>query len=99
MQRDFTVRIQSATPLSVGDVSATNGDITSVSPVSGSSGSYDVRVLAKKSGVVAVSALAAASTINVDVDTEEPKVRCVWFLSLALSAVVVDSTQLILSPP
>ena len=74
LQRDFTVRVQSATALSVSDVSATNGDITSVTPVSGSTGSYDVAVAAKKSGVVAVSTLAAASTINVDVDTEEPKV-------------------------
>ena len=74
LQRHFTVRVQSATPLSVSDVSATNGDIMSVSPASGSTGSYDVRVSAQKSGVVAVSTLAAASTINVDVDTQEPAV-------------------------
>ena len=75
MQRDFTVRIQSATPLSVSDVSASNGEVMSVTPVSGSTGSYDVAVAAKKSGVVAVSTLAAASTIDVNVDTDEPKVR------------------------
>lgn len=74
LQRDFTVRVQSATPLSVSDVTASNGDVSSVTPVSGSSGSYDVAVVAKKSGVVAVSTAAAASTISVDVDTEEPKV-------------------------
>ena len=97
LQRDFTVRIQSASPLSVSDVSATNGDITSVNPVPGSTGSYDVAVAAKKSGVVAVSTLAAASTINVDVDTEEPKVRCVSTMNHVLSAVVVE--QHTFSPP
>lgn len=76
LQRDFTVRVQSATPLSISDVTASNGDVSSVTPVSGSSGSYDVAVVAKKSGVVAVSTAAAASTISVDVDTEEPKVGC-----------------------
>lgn len=75
LQRDFSVRVRSATPLSVSDVTASNGDISSVTPVSGSDGSYDVAVVAKKSGVVAVSTLAAASTINVDVDTEAPTVR------------------------
>ena len=90
LQRAFTLRIQSATPLSVSDVSATNADVTSVTPVSGSTGSYDVGVMAKKSGVVAVSTLAAASTINVDVDTDAPAVRLVSIIGHVLVVVVID---------
>lgn len=90
VQRDFTVRIQSATPLSVSDVSASNGEVMSVTPVSGRTGSYDVAVAAKKSGVVAVSTLAAASTIDVNVDTDEPKVRGVDLASvLSLSLLLL----------
>lgn len=93
LQRAFAVRIQSATPLSVSDVSATNADVTSVTPVSGSTSSYDVGVMAKKSGVVAVSTLAAASAINVEVDTEAPAVRCVCIISHVLVVVVIDSNR------
>ena len=79
MQRDFTVRIQSKSALSVSDLTASNGQVMSVTPVSGSSGSYDVAVAAKKSGLVAVSTVAsasvAASTIDVNVDTDQPQVR------------------------
>lgn len=91
------MRVRSATPLSVSDVTASNGDVSSVTPVSGSSGSYDVAVVAKKSGVVAVSTLAAASTINVNVDTEEPRVRCAQ--TNVHVTVVANSTQHVLTPP
>ncbi|KAL0042483.1 hypothetical protein WJX79_001296 [Trebouxia sp. C0005] len=78
-QRDFTVRIQSKSALTASDVSATNGEVTSVTPVAGTTGSYDVAVASKsKSGTVAVSTIAsaavAASTITVDVDTTVPQV-------------------------
>ncbi len=57
----------------------TNGEVTSVTPVAGTTGSYDVAVASKsKSGIVAVSTIAsaavAASTITVDVDTTVPQV-------------------------
>ena len=79
LQRDFTVRIQSKSALTASDVSATNGEVTSVTPVAGTTGSYDVAVASKsKSGTVAVSTIAsaavAASTITVDVDTTVPQV-------------------------
>ena len=74
-QKQFLVRVRSQQPLSVSDVTASNGDVTRVTPVSGQINSYDVAVTAKKSGVVAVSTLAAASTLTVNVDTEQPQVR------------------------
>ena len=85
LQKDFTVRIQSKSALSVSDLSASNGEVMSVTPVSGSGGSYDVRVAAKKSGLVAVSTIAsaaiAASTIDVNIDTEPPQVCITWLES------------------
>lgn len=84
LQKEFMVRVQSQQPLSIGDVTASNGDVMKVTPVTGRSGSYDVAVTAKKSGVVAVSTLAAASTLTVDVDTEPPQVR--HFLKPAMPA-------------
>ncbi len=79
LQRDFTVRIQSKSALTTSDVRATNGEVTSVTPVAGNTGSYDVAVASKsKTGTVAVSTIAsaaiAASTITVDVDTTVPQV-------------------------
>lgn len=78
-QRDFTVRIQSKSALTTSDIRATNGEVTSVTPVAGTTGSYDVAVASKsKTGTVAVSTIAsaavAASTITVDVDTTVPQV-------------------------
>ena len=74
------MRIQSKSALTTSNVKVTNGEVTSVTPVSGSSGSYDVAVASKtKSGTVAVSTIAsaavAASTITVDVDTVAPQVN------------------------
>jgi len=79
LQRDFTVRIQSKSALTTSDVRATNGEVMSVTPVAGTTGSYDVAVASKsKTGTVAVSTIAsaavAASTIIVDVDTSVPQV-------------------------
>ena len=79
LQRDFTVRIQSKSELTTSDIRATNGEVTSVTPVAGTTGSYDVAVASKsKTGTVAVSTIAsaavAASTITVDVDTTVPQV-------------------------
>lgn len=72
------MRIQSQAALSLSDLTASNGQVMSVTPVPGSSSSYDVAVAAKKSGLVAVSTIAsaavAASTIDVNVDTEQPQV-------------------------
>ncbi|DBA93931.1 TPA: hypothetical protein ACH3X3_013969 [Trebouxia sp. C0006] len=78
-QEDFTVRIQSKSALTTSDITVTNGEVTSVTPVAGTTGSYDVAVASKsKSGIVAVSTIAsaavAASTITVDVDTTVPQV-------------------------
>ncbi|DBA90394.1 TPA: hypothetical protein ACH3X1_003668 [Trebouxia sp. C0004] len=78
-QRDFTVRMQSKSTLTTSDISATNGEVRSVTPVAGTTGSYDVAVASKsKVGTVAVSTIAsaavAASTITVDVDTAVPQV-------------------------
>lgn len=75
LQKSFLVRVRSQQPLSTGDVTASNGDVTQVTPVSGQLGSYDVAVTARKSGVVAVRTLAAASTLTVNVDTQPPQVR------------------------
>ena len=82
LQQDFTVRVQSKSALTTSDVKVTNGQVMSVTAVSGSSGSYDVAVAAKsKSGTVAVSTIAsaavAASTITVDVDTTAPEVMVI----------------------
>lgn len=79
LQRDFTVRIESKAALTADDIRVSNGDLTSVTPVSGTD-SYDVRVSTKsRKAAVAVSTIAsaavAASTINVDVNTNTPQVR------------------------
>ena len=80
LQADFTVQVQSKSALTTSDIKVTNGQVMSVTPVSGTADSYDVAVASKtKSGTVAVSTIAsaavAASTITVDVDTTAPQVR------------------------
>lgn len=79
LQADFTVQVQSKSALTTSDIKVTNGQVMSVTPVSGTADSYDVAVASKtKSGTVAVSTIAsaavAASTITVDVDTTAPQV-------------------------
>ena len=79
LQADFTIQVQSKSALTTSDIKVTNGQVMSVTPVSGTADSYDVAVASKtKSGTVAVSTIAsaavAASTITVDVDTTAPQV-------------------------
>ena len=100
LQADFTVQIQSKSALTASDIKVTNGEVMSVTPVSGTANSYNVAVASKtKSGTVAVSTIAgaavAASTITIDVDTTAPEV-CVnsctiptpWVPCIAAAAVV-----------
>ena len=79
----------------------TNGEVTSVTPVTDTTGSYDVAVASKsKSGLVAISTIAsaavAASTITVDVDTTVPQVTFSLTLCVCCSPCVLSS---VLSPP
>ena len=78
LQRDFIVRVQSKSALTASDIKVSNGDLQSVTPVSGTN-SYDVSVSTKsQKAAVAVSTIAsaavAASTITVDVNTVAPQV-------------------------
>ena len=72
------MRIQSKSALTASDIKVSNGDLQSVTPVSGTN-SYDVSVSTKsQKAAVAVSTIAsaavAASTITVDVNTVAPQV-------------------------
>lgn len=79
LQETFTVRVQSDAPLSISNVKAINGDVSSVRATPGAANSYDVVTTSKtRKGIMTLSTIAgagvAANTITVNVDVTDAQV-------------------------
>ena len=82
LQETFTVRVQSDAPLTIDNVKAVNGDISSVTATPGVADSYDVATSSKtRKGIMQLSTVAGAgvlaNTITVNVDVTDAQVTSV----------------------